>query len=227
VVAGRPGATWGLAALVVAILTAAWLAPWHSNLTVDDRSYLEMVQAVSARGLPYRDDVPADRFVELRARWNIERDGRLWSTYPPLFAYVAVPAYRLGGVRGVIRFDIALLALVVVGVFGVARRVGASGPTALAAAAASVLCTPVWALSFVVSSFTLAIALVVWSVRVALDAIGSGSRGRAALAGLLAGAAMATHLLAFPMLLGLGVAMLTRRVGALRLGACFWAPSTR
>lgn len=220
----RPSrAGWCLVALIAAILAAAWLAPWHSNFTVDDRSYLEMVQAISARGLPYQDHVHADRSVERRARWNIEREGKLWSTYPPLFPYVAAPIYHLGGVRGVIRFNIALLALLAIGVSGVARRLGAAPAVGVAAAAAAVLCTPVWTLSFVVSSFTLAIVLAVWSVRSALEAMSSGSRRAAALAGLLAGAATAAHLLAFPMLLGLGAAILALRRGDRRLGAFFWA----
>ena len=215
--------------MTTAIALGAWRVPWHSNLTVDDRTYLEMIQAVSAHGAPYRDGLPIERFPELRARWNVERGGRLWSVYPPLFAYVAVPAYRLGGVRGVIRFNVAMMAAIAIGVFGVVCRLGGSTTVALAAAAGAILCTPVWATSVVVTSAPLALALIIWSVRFSLDAIASGSsRGserarRAALAGFFAGAAIATHLLSVGMIVGLGVAMSARRIGGRRIGACFGA----
>jgi hypothetical protein len=222
-------ARWWLVAAVTAMLLAAWAVPWHSNLTVDDRTYLEMIQAVSAHGLPYRDGSAVDRFPELRARWHVVRNGRLWSIYPPLFAYVATPAYRLGGVRGVIRFNVALLAAIAIGAFGLARRLGGGTPVAVLAGAAVIVCAPVWAQAIVVNSAPLAVALVVWSVCLALDAVESETSGRgdprrrAALAGLVAGAAIATNLLSVGMVAGLGVAMSAPRIGSRRSGAWFWA----
>jgi hypothetical protein len=226
--ADRRAQSWLLITIAAIVIGAAALR-WHSNLTVDDRTYLEMIQAVSAHGLPYRAGLPVEQFPELRARWHVEHDGRLWSIYPPLFAYVGLPAYRVGGVRGVIRFNVLLLAAIAVGVFGVARRLGGSPAVAGGAAAAAIFATPVWAQAIVVNSAPLAVALVVWSVLVALDAVapasgdGAGRRGRAALAGFLGGGAIAANLLAVGMIAGLGAAIGAMRGGARRIGLWFCA----
>src|SRR5262245_52354083 len=85
--------------LLAAVVVALVLARWHSTSVVDNRTYLEMTQAVLHSGLPIIENGPAGQFAELQARWNLVRpDGRLWGTLPPLFPYVAAPVFALGGI---------------------------------------------------------------------------------------------------------------------------------
>lgn len=190
--------------LVVAILVGALLAPWHTPFCVDNRTYLEMVDGVAKHGLPYTTNGPVDRFPELQARWNQWRNGRLWGSYLPVYPYMVAPVYLLGGARAVTQLNIALLVVLALGVFLLARKV-ARDPLAGTAAAYLVLgATHVWTFTFDVSPYTVMITASTWSVLCALEALeASGHRGdRFALAaGVLAGIAAGSHGLAFPMML--------------------------
>lgn len=164
-----------------------------------------MVRGVAEHGLPYTQNGPAENFPELRARWNVLRHGHLWGQYPPLFAYVAAPFYRLGGLRAVIRLNLALLIVVALGTYALGRKLSRDPLIGTAAAYVTVLGAPVWTLSGEVSSYTLGIALITWAMYFALAATqapATRARRPAFIAGLLGGLASATHLFVFPMALG-------------------------
>lgn len=202
-----------LAPLFVAIFAGAATARWHSSTSVDNRTYLEMIEGISRHGLPYLANGPVERFPELQARWNLVRGGRLWGALPPVFPYVAVPVYRLGGVRAVVQFNIALLAVLALGAYALGRRVTRSPRLGVATAYVAIASAPVWTSSFDTSPYSLAITSMTWASYCGLVALETGpprSHRYAFAAGALAALATGTHLLAFTMLTGLilGLALL-------------------
>jgi hypothetical protein len=197
-----------MASLLLAVALAAWRAPWHSTMSIDDRTYFEMIDGISRHGLPWHDNGPADRFVELRARWNQWHDGRLWGSLATLYPYLAAPLYRLGGVRAVIVGNFALLALLALGAHRLAHALTGKEVVAMAAAFAVLLCTPTWTGALVTTSYTLVITCTMWALDAAVRAADDARAwGRAALAGLLAGVATGAHPLCGPILAGLVIAL--------------------
>lgn len=193
--------------LVPLFLVIGWGAAtlrWHSCTNVDHRSYLEMIQGVSEHGLPYLTNGPAEsvrRFPELRARWNIEHDGRLWGTYSPAYAYLAAPAFMLGGITGVLKFNLLCLALVIVAAFGLGHRLVGDPLAGTATAYLTTAGASIWFPSADVSPYTITIGFLTGA---AYCAVRSLSEPRKALllgsgAGLLGGLATASHILVFPM----------------------------
>ncbi|MFN7973111.1 MAG: hypothetical protein U0166_12310 [Acidobacteriota bacterium] len=200
-----------VAALAVGIVIAAMVAPWHSAMSCDGRTYAEMIDGVSRHGLPYTENGPLGTSPAQRARFNAVRDGRLWGAYAPAFPYAALPAYRLGGLRGVIRFNVMLLAVLALLTGALARRVLADPLAAAAAAYLSVLGAPSMDMASDVSPYTLTIVLIVGAVLLAVAARDAGGvRGGllAAGSGCAAALAVEAHLLVTPMLgaIGLGLA---------------------
>lgn len=193
-----------LAPLVVGILIAAARSTWHSPFCVDNRTYLEMTEGVARHGLPIVDNGPARLFPALQIRWDqVNGGGHLWGSYPPLYPYLAAPFFLLGGARLVTQANIALLAVLAIGVYRLGRRL-TRDPVAGAAAAWVTLCaTHVWTFSFDVSPYTVMITAGTWSVALTADALDEGGRrglSRAFFAGLLAAAAAGAHMLALPLL---------------------------
>jgi hypothetical protein len=193
-------------------LTASF-APWHSVATVDERTYLEMTDAVARRGVPAFFNGPVEQYPALQARWNLARDGRVWGSLAPAFPYLASPFLRLGGVRLLIRLNIALLALIALGTFALARELSGDQMTSAVAACLSLVGIPVWTASFGVSAYSLAIVSIVWAAYFAsraLDPASPRSAFHALTAGGLAALGTAAHLLIFPMMVGLVMAMALR-----------------
>ncbi len=193
-----------LTPLLVGILVAAARCEWHSPFCVDNRTYLEMTQGIARHGLPIVDNGPARAFPALQIRWDqVNGGGHLWGSYPPLYPYLAAPFFALGGARLVTQANIALLAVLALGVYRLGRRL-TRDPVAGAAAAWVTLCaTHVWTFSFDVSPYTTMITAGTWSVALTADALDEGGRrGRslALLAGLLGAAAAGAHMLAMPVL---------------------------
>lgn len=202
-----------LAPLFVALAVAAWWVPWRSLISCDCRTYLEMIRGVAEHGLPYTQNGPAAEFPELRARWNTLVGDRLWGMYGPVYAYLAAPAYLLDGVRGVLRLNFVLLALLAVALYRwlallVGERRAVLGPYLL------LLATPVAGLAHAVSGYTLVPLLLVGAAYFLCSAATSAAPRRSAIAGgLLFGLAVSTHVMVGPLVgpLVLVVAWLERR----------------
>jgi hypothetical protein len=198
-----------LAPLLLVIAAYAFTRPWRSVSGVDERTYTEMILGVVREGAPVvRNGTPAQqaRFPELRARWNLLRGGTLRGIYPPVFPYVAAPIYHFGGLRAVIRFNVALLCALALGCYALGRRFLNDPWWGVAAAYVTVLATPVWGLSVQVSSYALAITLITWAAWFALGALRAPPdrvRATAAIAGLVGALAASTHIFTAPMLLAM------------------------
>lgn len=192
--------------LLIVILLGAVTASWRSSWSVDNRTYLEMIDGVRRHGLPYTENGSAAslrQFPELRARWNRVEDGRLWGTLAPAFPYLALPAYLLGGAAGVTRLNIALFAIVALAVFGLGRGLTGDPLAGTASAYVAIATAPVWAASMDTSPYSFAIMFLSVSVYLAMRALDrpaatTPARWYAAGAGLTGGFSIASHLLGFP-----------------------------
>ena len=149
-----------LAPLLLFTLYGPVFIPSHGCPGVDGRTYIEMIRGVSDHGLPYLANGPAADFPELRARWNGVHDGRLWGTYPPLFAYAAFPSFRLAGLTGVSYFNGLVLAILVLGCFALGRRYTRDPILGTATAYVAVASTAASSIALDISAYVLAITLV-------------------------------------------------------------------
>jgi hypothetical protein len=184
-----------LGLIAVVTIISPWGAPW----SMDEATYLEMTRGIVEHGLPYTEIGEAQRFRAVQVPWNVVRDGRSWGIYPPLFPYFAAPFYLLGGPAAVVRANLALLGVLALGVFLLARLLSRRSIPSVVAAYVVVLGTPCAAFATLPSSFVLTETLLVWSCYCALRSASEGAQRAgwwAALAGLLGGLAAATHLLA-------------------------------
>jgi hypothetical protein len=196
-------------ALALAVLSLMPWAGWHSAPSVDARTQIEMIRGVADHGLPYTTNAFPSQFHELQARWNINQNNRLWGLYPPLLAYLAYPAFELGGLPAVSRMNLLVLIFFAGGMFLLSKSFLRDSLLAIAATYIAVLATPVASSSFDISSFILCEALIVWSLYVALKSFES-ARFRlhfAFAAGVVGGLSVAAHLLMFPMVVGIIGAM--------------------
>ncbi len=200
--------------LCAALAVAAWLIPWRSLVSCDCRTYLEMIRGVVDHGLPSTSNGPVADFPELRARWNSAVDGKLWGMYGPVYAYAAAPAYALDGVRGILRFNFALLVLLVFVFYRLCAVVLGDPRRAVVGPYLLLLATPVAGLAHAVSAYTLVPLLLSASAYFLCSA---ASRRSAALGGLLFGLAVATHVMVAPLALPLLVCVW--RFGRQPLGA--------
>ncbi|MEO7109829.1 MAG: hypothetical protein ABI183_05285 [Polyangiaceae bacterium] len=192
----------------MSILALLPIAKWHSAPSCDARTHIEMIRGVADHGLPYGENGPIGRFPEFRARWNIVKDGKLWGTYPPLFAYIAAPIFRMGGLPAVSRMNIVFLIVMAFAVFVLARRFLGDALLAAAAAWLVVCSTPVPATAMDMSPYIISESLIVFAMAFALASIdGSRSRISACFSGVLSGLAVSAHLLTFPMFAGLLIAV--------------------
>ena len=196
-----------LSLLVVVILIGASIAPWSSVATVDERTYLEMALGIQEMGLPLVDNGPVERFPALQARWNYSRDGQMWGSMAPGFSYLSSQLMHLGGIRTVIRSNLALLALLTIAIFLIGRELTDQPEIGVAAAYVALLTIPVWTTSFGFLPYSFAITGFAWALFCASRALTSDSWTWALLAGLLAGVATTSQLLVFPMLVGLVAAL--------------------
>jgi hypothetical protein len=186
-------------ALVALIVAAAFFVTPSSPQSVDNRTYLEMIDGVSRHGLPYTTNGPVATHRELQARWNRYANGRLWGALPPVFPYLAAPFYRLGGAHAVVRLNVLLLALLALAVARLTQRLTNDPLVGAGAAWASLSTTAVATLAVDTSPYTLAITGVAWCVERAVASLDTRSVRDAGLSGLCAGAAVGSHPLCFPM----------------------------
>ncbi len=204
--ASARGPRIALGALVALTLVAALGQRWDTALNVDNRTYLDMIDGVVRTGLPVVDNGPVADFPELQPRWLTLRGARLWGALPPGFVYAAAPFYALGGVRGVIGFNLCLLGLLALGVGRLGSRLSDHLWVGPGAAWLTLAATTIWGSSLDASPYSLALTLTVWSTAFAWDSLDTpapGLRRTAFLAGLTGSLATTTHLLAAPMLAAL------------------------
>lgn len=207
---GGRRAPWLATALLGALLSlvafGAATASWTSPQNVDNRTYLEMIDGIARHGLPYTTNGPVAQHRELQARWNNYARGRLWGALPPVFPYLAAPAYRVGGTLAVVRLNILMLALLALGVYRLARRLTGDSLAGSAAAWAALVATPASTVALDTSPYATMITAIVWATDCAVaslatrdDLAARRSRWSAAAAGLCAGLAVGAHPLSFPM----------------------------
>lgn len=195
-----------LGVLLLATVIAAVLVPWNGALNVDNRTYLEMIDGIAHHGLPYIDNGPVARFVELRARWNVLHHQRLWGSLPPVFPYFAAPFYLVGGARLVLQLNIVLVGLLAWVTARLGRKVSGDAWVGVGAAWLTVLGAATWGSSLDTSPYGLALVLQVLATLCAWNALetpNSKSFFQAFLTGLVGALAVGTHLLAAPILAGL------------------------
>jgi hypothetical protein len=217
----RPRAA--LAVLCIAILACAAMHSGHGVESTDNRTYVQMIAGVARSGLPCWDNGPIDRFGELVVPWAVPSGGRLCGNYGPLYPYLAAPAFLLGSLRAVSAFTFALLAPIAVLAFHLARCFVRSEWYAVMAACLAVVSTPLLAKSVEMTAYPLAalasLAGTYLAVRIVLD---ENDRivWPALACGVAWGAAVASHVLCFPMAIvtitAVAVAVRSRRG---RLGA--------
>jgi TM2 domain-containing membrane protein YozV len=195
-----------LAPLVAVPLVAAFFIPCHAASSIDSRTHIEMIRGIALHGLPWAYNGPLGRWPELQVPWNIVRDGRLWGTYPPLFAYTAAPFFMVAGLRAVTALSCVLLALFAFGIFKLGKQYTGDPLLGTAAAYVAIATTPIAASAIDIGPYMLCVSLVVWAAYFTLLALDDSSRQahvRAGIAGLLGALSCTAHLLAFPMLVAM------------------------
>ncbi|HEY3447827.1 MAG TPA: glycosyltransferase family 39 protein [Myxococcales bacterium] len=193
------------------LLAIGWLtldARRVSATSVDARTVIEMTRGIADHGLPYLPNGPVKDFPELRVRWNVEQDGMLWGKNPPLFAYLAAPLLRVGGLPAASRLSAALLLALAAGAFLLARRLAGDPRVGVAAAWLSCLSTPLAAIALDFGPYVLVTALTTWTCWAALRAVDERSWKWALAAGLLGGASCTAHVGVVPFLAGVVLVLL-------------------
>lgn len=199
-----------LAPLLALSIYGALIVPWHSASSIDSRTHIEMIRAISDRGLPYAFNGPVEKYPELQVAWNVARGERIWGSYPPVYAYVAAPFFRVGGLVAVSRLSMALLAFLALGAYALGKRYTGDPVFGSATAWVTLGATSAPASAFDIGPYILAITLVTWATAftlTSLDEEGARSRSYAAASGLIGAIAIGTHLLTFPIVGALLVAL--------------------
>ncbi len=194
------------------MIAVAIVAPWSAVWGVDNRTYAEMISGVRHTGVPSTSNVQIENFREARAPFNVYSRGKLWGAYPPFFAYFAAPADALGGIRFVQKLNVLLVGVLALSVFALVRRVVRAPVVATAASYAVVLSSPIPVVGFETLAQPLVIVLSTLACLAAVACVEVRTPktfGFALLSGGLGGLAVATHLIALPMMamLTLGLAV--------------------
>jgi hypothetical protein len=192
------------------LFVVAALVRSHGASGIDVRTYIEMVAGVARNGLPYLDNGPVDRYPLLQVPWNVASGGHLWGMYGPTYPYFAAPFLRLGGLPLVSVATFALLVPTALATFALARQLTRSERLATAAAILSVVSTPILAKAVEPSAYPLAVLLVTVATWMALVATSHPHRQRlvwAFASGTAGGLAVGAHLLCFPMVVALLLAL--------------------
>ncbi len=212
-------ARWLLLPLVLGVLLLLPFAPRLSSGGVDDFTTLEMIRGIAQRGFPATVNVPGWHLPELQARWMNQRGDLQWGKYPPLYPYLMLPLFIVGGTWAVLGSSIVFLLFAALGTFWLGRRMSADPWVGTVAAYITLTSGLVWGRGFMIAPFSLVIAALTFMLCAAAAGIEAasepGGQRRAAacgwLAGLLGGVAAGSHLLAVPMALAAGAALLLGR----------------
>ena len=176
----------------------------HSAESLDQRTYIQMVRAVSDRGLPYWDNGPLDRFGQLVTYWGVAARGHVWGIYGIVYPYVVAPAFRLGGLKAVSVVTLGMLAPLAYVTFLIARRLVQNAWYAVLAGVLSVISLPILAKSLETTAYPLFTLLATLAIYLTMRAVEAEERAVrfGAAAGMAWGAATATHVMCLPMGLG-------------------------
>ena len=192
-----------LAALLALVALGALRARWTSPQSVDNRTYLEMIDGISRRGLPITTNGPVAEHRALQARWNNHHHGRLWGALPPVFPYAAAPIYRLGGTRLVVAVNVLLLGALALLVARLTRRLTHRDAAGAAAAWVTLAATPLSTVAFDTSPYPVMLLGITGCVDLALASLEAREprsvRRSAGGAGICAGLAVGAHPLGSPM----------------------------
>ncbi len=191
-----PRRIWILRVAAYAIFVcglAAVIAPRATSI-IDGNSYFEMARQMAMAGsyeVPNGLDVV--RSDELWLGNTVLMDDRLVSKYPPLYALLAAPFYRLLGLPGLIAMNVLSLGLIMLAFFLLARRLLPT-PFAFYCTLALPFATPLFLYAVIVMPHLVSAALVLWAVTLGCAALDARSP-RAALGwgvatGVLCGLAM-------------------------------------
>ena len=214
--------------LVVLTVVVAFAINFRGALSVDNRTYTEMAHGVKVHGLPYTYNPYSDEFPEARPPWNVEKGGKLWGNYPPLYAFVGALGLELDSLTGLARENVILMALFGFTLFRLGWRLTRDPLLGVAACYLALFATPIWVGSMQTLSLPLlylCLALAVLFAVMAVDRRGSSTYTFAAVAGLFCGLSTATHLLAFPMTALLCVALAYARTDDDDVPARWWLPT--
>lgn len=212
-------ARWLLVPLVLLVAIGAAVTPFISVWGLDNRTSMEMIDGVKRHGLPYTTNggIDFDRYPEARVPFNLAVDGKLWGEYGPLYPYVAAPAAMLDGVRGIYRLDVVLVGLASLCAFLLGRRLAGNPFVGVGAAYVVAISSPALMCSFETLAAPLLLVTITLATYFGVRAVDESSRRTftfAAIAGFLAAASVATHMVAAPMavllLYGIGVARVDR-----------------
>jgi hypothetical protein len=190
-----------VALICVVLAVIALTRTGHSVESPDVRTYLEMTRGIALHGLPHLYNGPGDVFPALQVPWNLYVHQSSWGIYGPLYPYYAAPFLLLGGLKLVsiatfaLNIPIALLAR------ALAVRLTGRGGCGAAAAAISAFSTPIAAKSLEMTAYPMMALVALAATLCTVVAVESGERRQlfSALAGLTWAAAVATHVLCFPM----------------------------
>jgi hypothetical protein len=192
-----------LAALLALVALGALRARWTSPQSVDNRTYLEMIDGITRRGLPVTTNGPVAEHRALQARWNNHHHGRLWGALPPVFPYAAAPFYLVGGTRHVVAANVLLLGALALLVARLTRRLTRSDTAGAAAAWVTLAATPLSTVAFDTSPYPVMLLGITGCVDLALASLAATNppevRRSAWGAGLCAGLAVGAHPLGSPM----------------------------
>jgi hypothetical protein len=161
-----------------------------------------MMRATALHGVPYFDNGPVDRFIELRSPFNLWSQGHLWGIYGPVFGYYAAPAFLLGGLHFASIATALLLVPIAISTFLLTRRLLDDEWYATIAGILVVISTPVFAKSLEMTGYPLAMLFGVAATAATVDAMASASTRRtkmAVLSGVFFALGSGTHLLCLPM----------------------------
>lgn len=222
----RPSAVL-LAVLLALVALGALRARWTSPQSVDNRTYLEMIDGISRRGLPITTNGPVTEHRALQARWNNHRDGRLWGALPPVFPYAAAPIYLLGGTRLVVATNVLLLGALALLVARLTRRLTRSDTAGAAAAWVTLAATPLSTVAFDTSPYPVMLLGITGCVDLALASLDEplDARRSACGAGLCAGIAVGAHPLGSPMVAAVIAALYVWPPAGERSPAARWWPT--
>lgn len=216
-----------VAALLALVALGALRARWTSPQSVDNRTYLEMIDGIARRGLPITTNGPVAEHRALQARWNNHHRGQLWGALPPVFPYAATPFYLLGGTRLVVAANVLLLGALALLVARLTRRLTRRDDAGAAAAWVTLAGTPLATVAFDTSPYPVMLLGITGCVDLALASLDEprDARRNACGAGLCAGIAVGSHPLGSPMVAAVLAALYVWPRGDDATPITRWAPS--
>ena len=185
----------GLAILVAAWLLIAFFVRWRAVVVVDDRTYVEMAAGVRDHGLPYVTNTWSDVLPEAHPSFLVPKDGKLWGQYPPLYPYVLGPALAFGGLAALYKVGAVLFALLSVVVARLGKHVWGDELAGTIAAWLLSIGLPVVLSSVQTLSMPLTLLISSGALLAAVRALRERKTHFYVVTGLLAGAAIASHLI--------------------------------